>query len=770
MPKTRNSSKTGYTTKSKSKTKSKSNTKSKAEHRVSPFQPHQLTIDSTVDGDHRSLNGDTIDDPSLVDLMGRIGTLNKSEQRRLMVKYRKYIEENKTDNKTDNKNNTIQNIITRFPKVQQLQNVLRYNGNNGNKSVKISTRKSKNTSLNKDEVVYKGHLNTKSKSRKPIKKTPKHMSPFKEDVDTDKYDLDYNPDKSDDDTVSDYSIESEMKDFIVRENYEDHEDYNYRDEPITLQEELNNLVDDVPKSRKRKRRSVEELESMDSITNDNYFNRITEIRENYDSRKIDMKCVIEAKFNADDTNWFYSRIRRFDKMENDKYKFELEDSIQKKFNTLNSLKNANLYQKLNRPAERNIITEILDSDKPDDMKQIMISRMMSVPTDIDDEYNKALSWLDTIFSIPTKCKNVIGLDDNDTDVNFGSVLFKLKQNLDSNLYGMGNVKREILQAVNTMYNDPDMKGKIITLVGSPGVGKTTIANLIAETIGMGFGQIACGSIADRSVIMGQTSTYIGSKTGIFTNILIKTGQLNNVILLDELDKLPDSSLLPILLQILDKQQNFRFKDYFCPEIDIDMSKNLYILAVNDVSCFHKALRDRMKVIEVNGYNTDEKTAICFNHIIPNIQKKTGLKPCIKYNTLRYFVNKVSPTISGVRDIIRYFEDIYEKLQLIHRFTEYLKSDNNALKYTLSVTNSTEPYFKETGSNKRAKKAKRSTSKTKTISKTISNTPETLEDLDSLKFREIIKTHLNIDLIEGIDLRFINSIEFLSVNLIESLEN
>jgi flagellar biosynthesis GTPase FlhF len=774
--------------------------RSKNTHRSSPFEKPSKTIE----GDLHVLKVDEIDDQELKSLLSRLGELNRSEQRRLMVRYRKY-NERKNGTKTGQtkagqtktgRSPAIRRIGRRFPKIQNLIQ----NDDHSDKisqpeeaeeAVVITTRRATRTKrANKSrssgnstavqsvrrsarlqhisapmdvgdaqkpkygsEVVYGGN----DTSNPPI-----HQDPFAQDSGSE-FDPEYDPYAPDEPDLEGFVIgDNDAEDLGSEDSYSSSGDYDRNEPEIGINEELNDLFDDVPmvSSRKRKR----EIDGMRGEDRDKFHSTLREIRENYNARKVDIAKVIDSDFGDEDNSWFYSRLGRIKNMEG-KERYELEDEIQRKFGTLTSLKASGLYDKFNRPAERNIIKEILDSTKPDAMKQIMINRMMSVNNDGGEEYQKALAWLDVVMSIPTGCRNMIGSDpDTPAGAGFGSMLYRLKQNLDSNLFGMENVKRQIMQAVTTIQNDPESQGYIIALVGDPGVGKTTISSQIAETIGMGFGQVPCGSISDRSVVIGHSSTYIGSYPGIFTQLLIRTGQLNNVVLLDELDKLPDKSLLPTLLQILDREQNFRFKDAFCPEIDIDMSKNLYIIAVNDINCFDKALRDRMKVIYVDGYDTDQKTQICYNHIIPKIQAKTGITPNIDYDTIRYFVNKVSPQISGVRDITRYFEDIYEKLQLIHRFTEYLKHDAGAWGVALeSVEDDGRPP-------KRTKRARNSrNSKNSRNNRGCSQTNDDEEDPIVVKFREVLKTHLNFDIPSNIDLRDVNIIQNLSVKLIESLE-
>jgi flagellar biosynthesis GTPase FlhF len=663
----------------------------------------------------------------LDDLLQRSGTLNRSEQRRLMAECRKGYE----NSPVSNANDALQSIIKEYPRIKDIPTIKRYTQKN----------------ITSDSIIYNEQpsdgidtsINRRSKRISKNKCIDKEMRGFivpdKIKRNANEYTLSDSGDSGDSDDSGDSG---------------DSGDSEYSGDSGVI-EELNDLLDEEPMARKRKR----VVNSADEVSNKEFNSKLKDIRESYNQNKVDMTKVIEAKFNDEDGAWFYSRLGRIKGMEACKDKYDIEDEIQRKFDTLSSLQSANLYDKFNRPIERNVIKEIIDSRKSNEIKQIMINRMTSVHNNGSEEYHKSLAWLDVALSIPTDSEGGISKD----STGIGLILHNLKKNLDSHLFGMDNVKRQILQAVATIHGDPD-SGYIIALVGDPGVGKTTISSLIAESIGMGFGQVSCGSIKDHAVIMGHSSTYVGAKPGVFTQILINNNDVRNVILLDEMDKLHDNSILPSLLQILDKTQNSRFKDAFCPEFDIDMSKNLYMIAVNDINVFDKALRDRLKIIEVSGYDIEEKTDICCNYIIPKIKKTTGILPSIDRNTVKYFVNKISPNKSGVRDVMRYFEDIYEKLDMIRRVTEYLKSVN---------------IIEDDSISRPAKRVKRHP-----VLKKSDTSPE-IADMDvdpdltesnkyiAQNFRSILKTHLYIDIPPTVDLRNINSLKFLDISLIEALE-
>ena len=390
--------------------------------------------------------------------------------------------------------------------------------------------------------------------------------------------------------------------------------------------------------------------------NKNLQQKIKSLREQCTKTKITIDMVIQAKFNQNDEVWFYKNIQtRIPGLEGNERSL-LEDKIEHRYKFLKSLQKANLYNDFSKDVERDITKEILESSHSYSTKSVLLNKLCNITRDSTEEYQKVLNWIDVVLSIPTEVKS--------TKRCVVDILNTLNNKLKSNLHGMDLTIREILQAVCGILTDPDKNGTIITLVGPPGVGKTTISSMISEAIGMGFGQVSCGSINDQAMITGHGSTYIGSKPGIITQYLIANKQLDNVILLDELDKLNDSKIIPVLLHVLDKTQNSRFRDTFCPEINIDLSKNLFIVAVNSIDNMDKALRDRLKIIHVNGYTVDAKTQICIKHIIPSLNKRTGIGLSIDKNIIRRCIVSVSPDISGVREIERMFGDIYEKILLI----------------------------------------------------------------------------------------------------------
>ena len=485
---------------------------------------------------------------------------------------------------------------------------------------------------------------------KDISKKSKYNKPDTsqgEDLGSDDTD-DQSDDQSDDD------IDQYQEDGFVTydEEYEESgsDDFNGSDKTDNPMAELNDLYDDHISTRAKTNLNMTE----DMLKNVNI--KIKEIREIQSESKIDIAKVMIANFNTKDSLWFYKNIKRISLLEGQE-RFNLEDKIEKRYTLLISLLKTNMYVNFNTGInDRDITKDIRASKHPDRVKHMLLNKMYNLTNDSMEEYQKALNWVDTILNIPTEVKS--------SKQNISTSINRLYEKLHHNLHGMDDTIKHILQAVCTILSDPNNEGYILTLVGPPGVGKTTISTLIAEAIGMGFDQISCGGIADQATIVGHGSTYIGSKPGVFTQCLINNNQLDNVILLDEMDKMYDSKILPVLLHVLDRSQNNRFKDAFCPEVDIDLSKNLYIVAVNSLDSFDDALKDRLKVVYMNGYDTKQKTQICTKHIIPRLIKKTSITTEIDHQVVKRCVEYVSPGVSGVRDLERFFGDIYEKLLLV----------------------------------------------------------------------------------------------------------
>lgn len=286
------------------------------------------------------------------------------------------------------------------------------------------------------------------------------------------------------------------------------------------------------------------------------------------------------------------------------------------------------------------------SAMPADAKEKALSewkRMRSL-SPMSNEGGLIKAYLDEVLSMPWGKSDKSKID-----------LKVAREVLDADHSGMQPVKERILEHIAVMRKTGKNQGSILCLVGSPGVGKTSLGKSIARALGRKYHRISLGGISDEAHFRGHRKTYIGSQPGRIMDALKRAKANNPVIVLDEIDKMgrdhrgdPESALL----EVLDTEQNKSFRDHYL-EIDFDLSNVLFIATANTLN-MSSALKDRMEIIEIPGYTEAEKIQIAREHLIKRAAHDTGWNIdniVISDDAIRHIIRNYTSE-SGVRELQR----------------------------------------------------------------------------------------------------------------------
>jgi len=242
-------------------------------------------------------------------------------------------------------------------------------------------------------------------------------------------------------------------------------------------------------------------------------------------------------------------------------------------------------------------------------------------------------YIDWMTSIPWKKKSKIQTE-----------ITKASKVLDSDHYGLEEVKERILEYLAVQQRVSKIKGPVLCLVGPPGVGKTSLGESIAKSTGRKFVRMSLGGVRDESEIRGHRRTYIGSMPGKILQKMTKVGVKNPLFLLDEIDKMGmdfRGDPAAALLEVLDPEQNHTFNDHYL-EVDYDLSDVMFVCTANSMD-IPPALLDRMEIIRLPGYTEDEKASIADKYLLPKQLKMNGLNE-----------DELSVSKKTILDVIRYF--------------------------------------------------------------------------------------------------------------------
>jgi ATP-dependent Lon protease len=273
-------------------------------------------------------------------------------------------------------------------------------------------------------------------------------------------------------------------------------------------------------------------------------------------------------------------------------------------------------------------TRVEGADLPDDVRKAALKEVdkLERSSDQNPEAGWIRTWLDTVLDIPW------GTRTDDTDD-----LVAARAVLDADHAGLDDVKERLIEFLAVRARR-ERKGKekvggrgsgaVLSLVGPPGVGKTSLGESVARSLGRNFVRVALGGVRDEAEIRGHRRTYVGALPGRIVRAIREAGSMNPVVLLDEIDKVGSDfrgDPTAALLEVLDPAQNHTFRDHYL-EVDLDLSDVLFLATANVFEAIPGPLADRMEIVTLDGYTEAEKVAIARDHLLPRQIEKAGLEP------------------------------------------------------------------------------------------------------------------------------------------------
>lgn len=405
----------------------------------------------------------------------------------------------------------------------------------------------------------------------------------------------------------------------------------------------------------------------------------------------------------------------------DKIPIKLTTSETRYYNSLKPKQQKELFEVMSRIAKLGFEDgevpykfKVLELPVSDYTKSQIIKKVNSLadmPPDSGEAY-KLKNWIDGFFRIPFGKTTPLPVKYSDGREKCTEYMKQSREIMNKSIYGMSGAKTQIMQILAQWIVNPTSVGNVIALKGPMGVGKTSFAkNAIAKVLNRPFEFFSLGGASDVSNFVGHSYTYEGSVWGRIADALMHAGTMNPVFYFDELDKISTTphgeEIVSMMIHMTDRSQNSEFHDRYFSGIEFDLSQCLFVFSLNDIEKVHPILRDRMTIIQCDGYNEKDKTEILKGYVWPQLLDRLKFEPTeliLTDEAIHFMIKEYSMQEKGVRTLIRTVESLMTRLNMLRvssdeSMKEYsfymdvsfpLKIDEKVVKTLLGDLNPKEP--------------------------------------------------------------------------------
>lgn len=393
------------------------------------------------------------------------------------------------------------------------------------------------------------------------------------------------------------------------------------------------------------------------------------------------KYVGKSNVGTDDTEDEEEKPKKSAKKGKEKLPIKLTSAESRYYNSLKPKQQKAMFEVMTRISKLGFEDgevpykfKVLELPIPDYTKSQIIKKVNALgdmPPDSGEAY-KLKNWIDGFLRIPFGKTTPLPVKYSDGRDKCTEFMKQSRDTMNKSIYGMNGAKTQIMQILAQWVVNPNSVGNVIALKGPMGVGKTSFAkNAIAKVLNRPFEFFSLGGASDVSNFVGHSYTYEGSIWGRLADALMHAGTMNPVFYFDELDKISTTphgeEIVSMMIHMTDRSQNSEFHDRYFSGVDFDLSQCLFVFSLNDIDKVHPILRDRMTIIQCDGYNEKDKTEILKGYVWPQLLDRLKFESTelrLTNEAIHFMIKEYSMQEKGVRTLIRTVETLMTRLNML----------------------------------------------------------------------------------------------------------